>query len=216
MFHRLKFHFILHPSSFILLFFLLAGCASPNKANIQLRKQNTALQDQVQSLNQRVDVLKAQITGMQQSATTLPTLPLSRLDLMLTAHGIEISPLSAGADLYHCGDGQTGFRIYVSPFDDMGNPLQATGTFVIDAYDLEQPAHLHIGHWVITPVQCKEDWVLAFLRAAYFMFNLPYQQLPEHPKITIHVKFTDELTSRVFTAQRVVNVQPANSHLPKH
>jgi hypothetical protein len=212
MLRQLKIHFIHYPSYFVLLS-LLAGCATPNKANIELRKQNATLQNQIQALTRRNEVLTAQILGMQQSATTLPSLPLSRLDLMLTAHGIDISRLSAGADLHHKGHRQTGIRLYVAPIDDMGNPLQATGTFDVDAYDLELPKDPHIGHWVITPLQCKEDWVLAFLRAAYFMFDLPYQRLPQHPKITIHVKFTDELTGRIFTAQRVVEVQPANSHL---
>jgi hypothetical protein len=210
--HR-KRHFILYPSSFILVA-LLAGCATPNKANIELRKQNAALDNKIQALTRRDEILTAQIIGMQQSATTLPALPLSRLDLMLTAHGLDVSKLSGGADIHHQGHGQTGIRLYVAPIDDMGNPLQATGTFVIDAYDLAEPKHPHIGHWVITPLQCKNDWVLAFLRAAYFMFDLPYQQRPQHAKITMHIKFTDELTGRVFTAQRVVDVQPTNSHLP--
>jgi hypothetical protein len=194
---------------------LLVGCASPNKANITLRKQNAAQQNQIRVLTRRNDVLTAQITGMQQSATTLPTLPLSRLDLLFTAHGLDINRLSAGADLNHDGHGQTGIRFLVSPLDDMGNPIQATGTFTIDAYDLAQPKSPRIGHWVITPLQCKEDWTLGFLRSAYFLLELPYQQIPRHAEITVHVEFSDELTGRIFTAQRVVEVQPVNAHLLK-
>lgn len=201
--------------SCLLLIFFLAGCATPNKANIELRKKIATLQTQITGLKNRNNVLTAQIVGMQQSATTLPSLPLSRLDLLFTAHGLTISRLSDGADLYHENHGQTGIRLYVSPIDDMGNPIQATGTFTIDAYDLANPGHTHIGHWVITPEQCKDAWSLAFLRAAYYTFDLPYQQLPKHSKITVHVKFMDELTGRLFTAQRVVDVEPTNSRLIK-
>jgi hypothetical protein len=47
------------------------------------------------------------------------------------------------------------------------------------------------------------------------MFELPYQQLPQHANITVHVRFTDELTGRIFEAERVVEVQPSSSRLPK-
>ncbi|HEY1685435.1 MAG TPA: hypothetical protein VGG19_11775 [Tepidisphaeraceae bacterium] len=205
--------FIVGLSAFVLLF--LIGCASPNKANITLRKQNAAQQKQIYTLARRNDVLTAQIAGMQQSATTLPSLPLSRLDLLFTAHELDINRLSAGADLNHDGHGQTGIRLFLSPLDDMGNPIQATGTYTIDAYDLAQAKDPHVGHWVITPLQCKEAWTLGFLRSAYFLFELPYQQIPRHAEITVHVEFSDELTGRIFTAQRVVEVQPVNAHLLK-
>src|ERR1700728_4255671 len=110
--------FILYASALIFCFFFI-GCTSPNKANIALRKENAAQQTQIQSLTRRNAVLTSQVVGLQQSGNTISTLPLSRLDLLFTAHALEINRLSSGTDLYHDNHGQTGIRLYVAPLDDM-------------------------------------------------------------------------------------------------
>ena len=52
---------------------MLAGCGSPNRSNIQLRKQIQTLQDQVNTLTLKNAASQNMIQGLQASRPTIPT-----------------------------------------------------------------------------------------------------------------------------------------------
>jgi outer membrane murein-binding lipoprotein Lpp len=189
----------------------LSGCASPSRANVELRRQNAALESQIDQLKKENAALAAQINGIR--ATTVPTLPLERLNDLFTAHGVEINRLTTGSDLKHEGRGDTGIRLYIFPKDDRGNPIQATGQFSVDAFDLSQRENPLIGHWEFGPQDCKNSWFGGFLRYSY-IFELPWQRPPAQKEVTVRAQFTDALTNRIFTAEYVVKVSPAPATAP--
>src|SRR4051794_16464416 len=76
---------------------LTAGCiGKPNQANVQLRKENQELHDQISTLRQERDAARAAVTGMSAQATTLPSLPPDRLAKLFTTTGIELGRLTGG------------------------------------------------------------------------------------------------------------------------
>lgn len=183
----------------------LASCASPDKANIQLRKQNQQLHDQITRLDRVHAADRAKIVSLESNAATLPTLPPDRLDQLYTVHGLRIGRLTGGDTLGSTQPADRGLKIYVVPTDQDGEDLKAAGSFVIEAFDLAQSGDQKIGRWSFDLDQSKKDWFGPLLYS--YVLTCPWQTLPQHPQLTIHITFTDALTGRQFQVQKVVTIK---------
>jgi hypothetical protein len=177
----------------------LIGCAKPNKANIELRKKNAELRDKVEMLERQHAGDVASIAAMQKPGTTLPSLSNERLGELFTVHGISFGRLT-GID-----PDQKGLKAYVVPTDGAGEPLKAAGSFVIDAFDLSRKEDGAIGHWEFPLDQAGKIW---FGKATLYTYvlSLPTEKLPQRGEVTLKVTFTDALTGREFSGQRVVKI----------
>jgi outer membrane murein-binding lipoprotein Lpp len=189
---------------------LLSGCGKPNVASISVRRENQDLRNKVAELERREQAHLAQIRAMESRATTVPSLPNERLDTLFTAHGLRFGRLTGGADLDPKQPGEEGLKIYVVPTDGQGQPLKAAGSFVVEAFDLARGDNARIARWEFPLDQAAKNW---FGQAMLYTYVLPapwpQQQRPANPDVTVRVTFTDALTGRTFTDQKVVKVNPA-------
>ncbi len=172
----------------------ILGCGSPDKANIELRKKNQDLQEQVKQLAGQRDADLHRIQGFETRATTVPVLAEGRLDKLFTATGFKIGRLTNG-------DAQQ-LKVYVAPLDANGDELKATGTWVVEAFDLSDQERPRVGHWEFGPEDCKKDWVGFLLRT--YIFPCPWQHASKAQQLTVRVTFRDELTQRLFPAEEFV------------
>jgi hypothetical protein len=185
----------------------LTGCSTPSAANIELRKQNQDLQEQIEKLNRTHEADQATIKGLQDRTGTLPTLPQDRLDKLITVHDLKLERLTGGADLDRSKPGDEGIKVYATPTDDDGEPIKAAGSFVVEAFDLAAKTP-EVGKWTFDVATTRKTWV-GLLLAHSFVLTCPWQQVPAHEELTIKVTFRDELTQREFHAQTVVKVKLA-------
>src|SRR5438105_3260874 len=112
-------------SSVATVLIFIAGCAAPNSANIQLRKQNQSLRDQIAQLNRRHEADDATIKGLENGGTAVQVLPTGRTERLFTVHGLKLGRLTGGADLDPAKPGDDGIKIYIVPIDDDGDSLKA-------------------------------------------------------------------------------------------
>ena len=188
--------------------FCATGCGSPNRANIELRKQIQALEAQNATLRQQHAGDERVIAGLRERQGTLPTLPTTRLSELFTTHGVQFTRLTGGADLDPSKPGDEGLAIYVVPIDETGEKLKAAGSFDVEAFDLAEPQHPLVGHWHFDAQQARAAWSGVLLQYNYVLL-CPWQSvLPKHPDLTIKVTFLDALTQTPFTAQRIVHINP--------
>lgn len=186
--------------------FVAAGCGSPNRANVELRKQVQQLQAQVNELQVQHQGDQQTIQGLRDRSGYLPTLPSARLDQLFTTHGLEFGRLTGGADLDPAKPGDEGFVVYVVPLDQNGEKLKAAGWFDIDAFDLADPKNPLLGHWHFDLQQARATWTGSLLQYNYVL-TCPWQKrIPRHGDLTIKATFFDELTQTPFTAQKVIRV----------
>ena len=191
-----------------------AGCGSPSQYNIELSKENQELEAQLQRLRQERDADRNRITALERQVGTVPTLSQDRLDRLVTVKGVEIGRLSGAADLDPRKEGHEGLKVYLRPVDEAGTGLKATGTVIVEAFNLGNPP-VRIGHWEVTPEQIKDTWrELGPLEG--FVLTLPWQQVPPDGSISFKVVFTDELTGRRFEdiRQTVVKLPQAPATQP--
>ena len=184
---------------------VLAGCGSPSKPNIALRKKNAELRDEVASLKAARESDLSAIRRLESNATTVPVLPHDRIDKLFTTHGLRLGKLTGGWDPDESKPGDEGIQVFTVPTDQAGDEIKATGTFVIDAFDLSKGGEVRLGHWEFPTEETSKRWLGSALQYG-FIFELPWQTVPTGGEVTIRVTFTDELTGRVFTAQRPVKV----------
>jgi hypothetical protein len=137
----------------------------------------------------------------------VPTLPADRLDKLFTVHGIKIGRLTGGNPATRPGNPDEGIKVYLSPIDQTGEEIKATGTLEVEAFDLEFSDNNRIGRWVIDPNTLKSRWRSLGMLEAY-VIELPWQQQPQHPKLALKIRFRDELTGRVYDAIREITVRP--------
>ena len=183
---------------------LFTGCGSPSAANIQLRKENTSLRNELDvNKRQRVADL-ATIRALQKRNPSVPSLDTDRLDKLFTAHGVQFGRLTGGADLDPKKKGQDGLKVYVVPTDASGEQLKAAGSFTVEAFDLNaKPAR--IGTWFFDTDQARSLWIGGGLIYDYVL-PCPWQTAPADRKLTVKVTFTDELTQRQFSAQKKIEL----------
>jgi len=186
---------------------LFAGCASPDKANVELRRRNDALTTQVARLTQQHEADANRIAAIEARVTTVPVLPQTRLARLFTAHDLKLQDrLSGGTDLDAKRDGDEALRVYAVPLDETGDAIKATGKFTVEAFDLARAGDQRIGRWEFGPEDTKAVWFN--LMKSWFVLTCPWQTPPEHAELTVKVSFEDELTGRTFTQQAVVKVKP--------
>jgi hypothetical protein len=120
---------------------------------------------------------------------------------------LKFGRLTGTADVDPQHAGAQGLKVYIVPTDADGDSLKASGSFVIDAFDLADPAHPTIGHWTFDLEAARKSWVDGTLLYTYAL-TCPWQQtVPSHNELTIRVTFLDELSQRTFEAQRTVKVR---------
>lgn len=192
-------------SALAILFF--SGCGGkPNAANIELRKQNQALREEVAALHQARLGDAATIATMQQrAATTAPTLPHERLEQLFIVHGIKLGRLTGGAELERQTPGDEALKVYVTPYDQEQQPLKAAGTFVVELFDLNLQNEQRIGRWEFSLEEARASWHGQALLYTYVL-TCPWQTPPTNSELTLKITFTDALTQRTFAAQDVVRV----------
>ena len=186
---------------------LLTGCGGPSSANIELRKENQNLHDQIDSLTKAQEGDRATIEALQNKVGTVPTLPQQRLEKLFTTHGLKLGRLTGGADLDPSKAGDEGIKVYVTPTDETGEPIKAAGSFVVEAFDLAAKPP-EVARCAYDLNAARQSWNGALMSYNYVL-TCPWQTPPRHDEITIKVTFRDELTGREFHAQQVVKV-----HLP--
>jgi hypothetical protein len=203
------------PAACCLLFSFLTGCGgSPSAANIQLRKENQKLSDERDQLILQHAADTATIQACQDKAGITPALSVDRLDKLFTAHDLSLGRLTGG----HQAAGSSfddGLTVYVVPTDEQGEPIKAAGSFKVEAFDLADPAQPLVGQWSFDLDQTRTLFYVHFSLYTYVL-QVPWQTIPRHRELTVHVTFVDELTGRQLTAQRVVNVNlpPSSTTMP--
>ena len=208
-FHLVPVSLRLFVASCLFLFTLLPGCGSPSKANIELRKQNQQLQEQLKQARQFGEADQRVIAGLRDRQGTVPTLPTTRLADLFTTHGLEFTRLTGGADLDPSKSGDEGLAIYVVPVDQSSQMLKAAGSFDVEAFDLANPADPLVGRWHFNLQQSRDAWNGLSLVYCYALI-CPWQKIPKHDDVTIKVTFFDELTQTPFTAQKIIHVALPN------
>ena len=180
---------------------VLCGCGRPNAANIELRKQNEDLRNQVQRLEADHGGDLARIKMLQSEKWTVPTRPQDRLDRLFTTRGVRIQRLT--------GISGNTLKVYVVPIDAAGDTIKAAGAFTVQLYNLNDASSPLIGKWDFSNDQARKSWYGDAMLYEYVL-TCPLSSTVATDRATVHVSFIDELTGAIHEAQKEINILPAS------
>jgi hypothetical protein len=169
---------------------------------IKLENRNAVLEGKLKESQAHIDSLRQQLAS---NTPRIATLPPERLNDLLTAATVELRHSTDMADFD--GDGKRlGFRVYLRPVTADGQPIPATGSVTIEAFDLAlKDGSQRIGVWTFKPTELKANWYSGF-GLNQFALNCPWKEPPQHDAITFKVVFIDALTGETMTDQALIQI----------
>ncbi len=96
--------------------------------------------------------------------------------------------------------------VYIQPLDAEGDIIKAAGAVDVELWDLSKPADKSLlGKWSVGPGQLKTMWFATFITINYRLVFDVSEIIDKFDRpLTVKVTFTDYLSGRVFTEQKVI------------
>lgn len=196
----------------------VSGCASYRNLEV-LESAMRQQEDQLVALQRDLSTARGELEVSQNEISRLRTQLAQNgqrvhspehLENEFKAVGLRFnSYLTSGIDR----DGNPGdelLSVLLYPHDEQGGLVKLAGTIELKAVDLSAPKGQHeIGSWTFTPGETKEAWHSGFL-AAGFLFEQPWQSLPQGTDVTLHARFKT-VDGRTFEAVQPLRVKTAAS-----
>ena len=201
-----------HPSVLLasaLLAVMLAppvGCVRRGQYD-KVRLELTSSHDQIRELQADNDTLRRALTKRDSQIHTLQSLGHKRLEKLAQVARIELGRYSTGVDLDD-RSGDDAVKVYLCPIDEDGDVVKAVGAVKIRLYDLAAGAgETSLGEYDWSVDQAMKQWSSALI-SDHFRLICPWKSArPKHDEITVRAEFTDYLTGKTFTAQRLCKIR---------
>jgi len=182
------------------------GCVVDKRRYDRQARKLAQAQAELRKLQQDKSKLQAIIVEQHGRLQSLSALGDKRLEHLFHVQRIALGRHTGPVDL----DGRPGddaVKVYLRPVDQDGSIIKAAGDVKIQLFDLAaDPKDNLIGQYEWTVDQIGKHWSSGFM-TYHFSFACPWQpDPPEHDEITIRVEFTDYLTGKVLTAQKLCKV----------
>jgi len=100
--------------------------------------------------------------------------------------------------------------VYIKPFDAEGDIIKASGAVDVELWDLNaEDAQALLGRWHLDPAELKTMWFATLITINYRLVFDVSEIIDKFDRpLTVKVTFTDYLSGRVFTEQKVI--KPSN------
>ena len=99
--------------------------------------------------------------------------------------------------------------VYIQPMDAQGDIVKSPASIDVQLWDLNTESEKALlAEWHITPQKLKELWFATLVTINYRLtFDVDDKIENPHQPLTIKVTFTDHLTGKVFSEQKVIEPQ---------
>ena len=180
------------------LLFTGLGCESTDDSSAQLQPQKPDLEAQIAQLQAGNEQLQNQIKHL------LDLGPEATLEYLVNVEKIVITGRSGLYDKDKDGKKEK-LIVYVRPIDSEDDTIKAPGTVHVRVLDLDrEPEQMLLKERVFGPGELKKLWVGSFLTGYYRLILNVDDKVVDEKELTVKADFTDYLTGRVHTAQKVI------------
>ncbi len=185
----------------------LTGCElSDRQRELALERQCDVAEEKVRQLTEEVEKLSGDLKHREEQIETLQKLGEKRLENLFSVEEIKLGRHSGGIDLDK-KPGQDAIKVFLLPRDKSGCVLKVAGDVKIQLFDLAQPKDKTLLDEFFFPVKdIGEHWSGSFM-TYHYSFVCQWKTPPEHDEITIRATFTDYLTGKTFTAQKLCKIK---------
>ena len=156
----------------------------------------------------QIQALESENTQLTEQVNTLSTLDAAaRLEALDTLDKIRIGKRTGFYDKDDNSTNET-LVVYLEPLDMAQDFVKAIGAVKIQLWDLDAAANeAKPAEWTLEPADLHPTWG-GTIFAGYYRIKLPLENFSDQKKdYTVKVTFTDYLSGKVLTDQKVISVQ---------
>lgn len=192
----------------------LAACQPEgDSAYMTVWQERDAALTEARTLRETVAKLEAQRNETAKQIATLQRLAGlgdKRISLLFPVTSVEISrytgPISTDKT-----PGPDALKIIFTPRDAAGHPIKAAGEIRLQLFDLGEakgdPSGPCFDEVVIPATQASKHWSGGML-TNHYTFTRPLPKKQAHSNLTLRVSFTDYLTGKTHTDQKMIPLRP--------
>lgn len=182
-----------------------AGCQKTEESSAWAKIGE--LEDERAYLKQTIKDLQRQNEQIKQQFVTVSKIDKNvRISALANIDQIAIDNRSGFFDKDDDGVEET-LIVYIKPYDDAGDVVKMAGDVNLQLWDLSKDANeALLGEWDVKAIELKKLWMGMMMTNYYRLaYKIPELLNDAQKELTIKVKFTDYLTGKVFTEQKVIN-----------
>jgi hypothetical protein len=186
---------------------LAGGCkVMPLEAWDKHVRELEGLREKSRVLAEENQKLRTQLAGQEKQIRTLQSLGPKRLEKLYYVERIRLGRYTGAVDLDD-KPGDDAVKVLLEPIDQHADAIKAPGEALVQLYDLAEPPGKNLlGEYRWNVEQLAKTWAGGFLSYHYGL-ECPWKSTPpQHEEVTVRVEFTEYLTGRTFTAQKVCKV----------
>jgi len=183
---------------------LIAGCQNDRTSSKtpdlkSLQQENKLLSNQLNQCNLQAAQLKQQVENLTSIRASVKAQDIYNLQQ------IKISRFTNFYDDDNDGKKEN-LTVYFHPADDCGDSIKAAGSVEVQLWDLSKEGdNALLAVWKKDSVELKKLWFTGLLGPNYrLIFDVKDKIEMLDKPLTLKVTFTDYLTGRTFTEQKVI------------
>jgi hypothetical protein len=183
---------------------LIAGCQNDRTSSKtpdikSLQQENKLLSNQLNQCNLQAAQLKQQVENLTSIRASVKAQDIYNLQQ------IKISRFTNFYDDDNDGKKEN-LTVYFHPADDCGDSIKAAGSVEVQLWDLSKEGdNALLAVWKKDSVELKKLWFTGLLGPNYrLIFDVKDKIEMLDKPLTLKVAFTDYLTGRTFTEQKVI------------
>ncbi|MBA7581808.1 hypothetical protein ES708_23719 [subsurface metagenome] len=184
---------------------LVTGCED-NKHKLSLEEENLKLQREQRQTAEQLGESQAQNKQLRKQIKVLSELaPEVRLENLYNIQKIKITRYTNLYDKDKDGRKEK-LLVYIQPSDAQGDVIKAAGAVDVQLWDLNKPeGEALLGKWHVKPEELKDMWFATVITMNYRLIFDVAEIIDEFEEpLTVKVTFTDYLSGKVFTEQKVI------------
>ncbi len=184
----------------------LPGCANAGSRKALLREKNDTLRQEKTELTYQIKQSKEKNKQLSKQIEVLAGLkPGVKLENLYDLQRIKITRYTGLYDKDNDGQKEK-LIVYIQPIDEEGDIVKATGAVDVQLWDLnKEDGQALLGTWRVEPDELKKLWFATILIINYRLtFDIADITTDLEEPLTVKVTFTDYLTGKVCTEQKVI------------
>jgi len=179
-----------------------AGCenagSSPTAQIQTLKQEKKQLARQIEQSKAEAEQLKKQLEVL----ANLP--PEAGLEGLYDLQKIKITRYTNFYDKDKDGKKEK-LIVYIQPIDEEGDVIKAAGAVDVQLWDLNREnGEALLGQWHVKPDELKKLWFTTFITNYRLTFDVADKITGDEESLVAKVIFTDYLTGKVFTEQKII------------
>lgn len=183
---------------------MATGCR--NQDHTSLWQQIRSLSEENSKLTVQVEQLKRDNVTLTEQVETLAAIePDVRIAAMTVPESIRIARHTGFYDKTSDGKPDS-LIVHLEPFDANQDAVKAAGRVEVELWNLAASSEqARLGLWQVNADELKGLWGRG-LTGSYYRLTFPLEDIlkGDEKELTVRVRFTDYVTGRILTDQRVV------------